>query len=638
MALSNNVIGAINFVAMLLSIPIIGAGIWLANQPDNSCVKILQWPVIVLGVLILVVALAGFIGGFWRIPWLLIAYLVGMLILIILLACLVVFVYMVTMRGSGHLEPSRAYLEYHLEDFSGWLQRRVRSSFKWERIKICLSSTDICTQLNQTYTMAIDFFNSHLTPIESGCCKPPTECGYTFVNPTNWISPINNIADPDCIQWSNDQTQLCYNCNSCKAGLLANIKQEWRKADIILLITLIALICVYLVGCCAFRNAKTEDIFRKYKQGCRHLCKSSDEICPIFYCLVHENIDFNGKLKLILIKEGTQFIVIRVPLAGLKLGNITLNIFFIFSCTLSLFYAIPFPVICHYSIRFIRPQRKDILIILDLTDMAANSTIVGVINFITLLLSIPVIGAGIWLANEPDNACVKILQWPLIILGTSIAVVALLGFVGGCWRITWLLIFYLFAMFILILVFACLVVLIYLITNQGSGHPAPGRIYLEHDLDDFSGWLRRKVTNPYKWDRIRSCLNSTDMCSELNQRYRIAQDFFNARLTSIQYGCCMPPAECGYSYINPTYWLTPNNTAASMDCLQWSNDQMQLCFHCDSCKAGLLANLTKEWRSVDIILFITLVVLICVYLIGFCFALRKSKTGDTSPRRHKQNT
>ncbi|XVF52345.1 hypothetical protein PTKIN_Ptkin05aG0011200 [Pterospermum kingtungense] len=267
MALSNNVIGAINFVAMLLSIPIIGAGIWLANQPDNSCVKILQWPVIILGILILVVALAGFIGGFWRIPWLLIAYLVGMLILIILLACLVVFIYMVTIRGSGHPEPSRAYMEYHLEDFSIWLQRRVRSSYKWERIKVCLSSTQICAQLNQTYTMAIDFFNSHLTPIESGCCKPPTLCGYTFVNPTNWISPINNIADPDCIQWNNDQTELCYSCNSCKAGLLANIKEEWRKADIILLITLIALICVYVIGCCAFRNAKTEDIFRKYREG-----------------------------------------------------------------------------------------------------------------------------------------------------------------------------------------------------------------------------------------------------------------------------------------------------------------------------------------------------------------------------------
>ncbi|OMO93309.1 Tetraspanin [Corchorus olitorius] len=166
--------------------------------------------------------------------------------------------------------------------------------------------------------------------------------------------------------------------------------------------------------------------------------------------------------------------------------------------------------------------------------MAERNTVVGTINFITLLLSIPIIGAGIWLTNEPDNTCVKILQWPLIILGISISVVALLGFIGGCWRITWLLILYLVAMFFLILLFAAMVVLIYLITNKGPGHPAPGRSYVEHDVDDFHGWLRRKVATPYKWDSIRACLNSTDMCSELNQRYRIAQDFFNARLTSIQ--------------------------------------------------------------------------------------------------------
>lgn len=61
-----------------------------------------------------------------------------------------------------------------------------------------------------------------------------------------------------------------------------------------------------------------------------------------------------GKLKLILIEEGTQFIVIRVPPAGLKLENITLNSFFIFSFTL----AIPFPLIRHYCIRFIDPREK----------------------------------------------------------------------------------------------------------------------------------------------------------------------------------------------------------------------------------------------------------------------------------------
>ncbi|XP_027361027.1 protein TORNADO 2-like [Abrus precatorius] len=267
MAMSNNVIGAINFIAVLLSIPIIGAGIWLLNEPANSCVKFLQWPVIILGVLILVVALSGFIGAFFRISWLLIFYLIAMLVLTILLVCLVVCIYMVTLRGHGNIEPNRAYLEYRMDDFSGFLRRRVRSSFKWDRIRSCLSQTNMCADLNQSYRMAQDFFNAHLTPMQSGCCKPPTQCAYTFVNPTYWISPINTAADMDCLQWSNDQTQLCYNCDSCKAGLLANLRKEWRRANVILIITVIVLIAVYLIGCCAFRNAKTEDLFRKYKQG-----------------------------------------------------------------------------------------------------------------------------------------------------------------------------------------------------------------------------------------------------------------------------------------------------------------------------------------------------------------------------------
>ena len=53
-------------------------------------------------------------------------------------------------------------------------------------------------------------------------------------------------------------TQLCYNCNSCKAGLLAELKKEWSRANAILIIILIALIIVYLVGFFAFRHAMTE--------------------------------------------------------------------------------------------------------------------------------------------------------------------------------------------------------------------------------------------------------------------------------------------------------------------------------------------------------------------------------------------
>ncbi|KAH9617857.1 hypothetical protein KSS87_012027 [Heliosperma pusillum] len=267
MALSNNVIGAINVVAMLLSIPIIGTGIWLANETESSCVKVLQWPVIIIGLLILIIAILGIIGGFWRIGPLLIIYLVGMLVMLILLTAVVVCVFMVTARGAGHLAPSRAYLEYKLEDFSGWLRLKVQGPFKWAGIKRCLSDTSICADLNQTSTSALNFFNAPLSPIESGCCKPPTECGYTFVNPTYWISPIDTAADMDCLAWNNDQNLLCYSCDACKAGLLASLRKEWRQANIILTVTLVALVCVYLIGCCAFRNAKTEDLFRKYKQG-----------------------------------------------------------------------------------------------------------------------------------------------------------------------------------------------------------------------------------------------------------------------------------------------------------------------------------------------------------------------------------
>ncbi|XP_008796279.1 protein TORNADO 2-like [Phoenix dactylifera] len=267
MALSSTVIASINFVAMLLSIPVIAAGIWLSVQTDNSCVKLLQWPVIVLGIAILVVAFAGFVGAFWRMPWLLLFYLVAMFVLILLLASLVIFIYVVTNRGEAHLAPGRVYLEYRLEDYSGWLRQRVQGSHKWDRIKKCLSSTSTCAELNQTYREAQDFFNARISPLESGCCKPPTQCGYTFVNPTYWISPISITFDMDCVLWSNNQTQLCYSCSSCKAGLLANLRKEWRRADLILVVTLLALICVFVMGCYALRTTRTGELFRRYKQG-----------------------------------------------------------------------------------------------------------------------------------------------------------------------------------------------------------------------------------------------------------------------------------------------------------------------------------------------------------------------------------
>lgn len=269
MAVSNNIIAFINFLSILCSVPIIAAGIWLASRPDNECVRLARWPLLLLGVLLFLVSLAGFAGAYWNHQCLLASYLFAMAALIVALLIFLVFAFVVTRPDGAYPVPGRAYDEYRVEGFSAWLRSYVAEGRNWERIRVCLSGSDVCGKLakDEAYFTADQFFQTHISPLQSGCCKPPTACGYTYVNPTLWINPGDPAADPDCSAWSNDQSQLCYGCNSCRAGTLGNLRKEWRKANVALIVATVALIFVYVIGCSAFQNAQTEDLFRRYKQG-----------------------------------------------------------------------------------------------------------------------------------------------------------------------------------------------------------------------------------------------------------------------------------------------------------------------------------------------------------------------------------
>ncbi|KAI3866488.1 hypothetical protein MKX03_023179 [Papaver bracteatum] len=269
MALSNNITALLNFIALLCSIPIIGSGIWLSSKPDNECISLFRWPILFLGILILFVSLAGFVGAYWNKPGLLACHLFCMSILIVALLFAVVFAFIVTRPDGSYLVPGRGYKEYKLDGFNNWLQNYVNKGGNWRKIKTCLSASNVCDKVSQhNYISADQFFMSHdISPLQSGCCKPPTVCGYGYVNPILWLNPTNPTADPDCYVWNNDQSQLCYGCNSCKAGLLGNLRKEWRKANVVLIISVVILIFIYVIGCCAFKNAQTEDLFDRYKQG-----------------------------------------------------------------------------------------------------------------------------------------------------------------------------------------------------------------------------------------------------------------------------------------------------------------------------------------------------------------------------------
>ncbi|KAL9224607.1 hypothetical protein vseg_000626 [Gypsophila vaccaria] len=266
MGCSNNVLAILNTIVFILSIPILGGGIWLSRHATTVCEHYLQKPVIVLGVFLLLVALAGITGACCRLNWLLWVYLLVMFILILLLTAFTVFAFVVTNKGAGQAVSGRGYKEYRVADYSNWLRNRVEDDNNWRNIRSCLVDGKVCRSLeDQKNTPSAQFFAKNLTPIQSGCCKPPEVCNFQYVSPTTWTKPATaNNTNPDCNAWSNDQTALCYSCQSCKAGVLQNLKGQWKKVAVINIVFLIFIIIVYSIGCCAFRSNRWDNSYKPY--------------------------------------------------------------------------------------------------------------------------------------------------------------------------------------------------------------------------------------------------------------------------------------------------------------------------------------------------------------------------------------
>lgn len=80
------------------------------------------------------------------------------------------------------------------------------------------------------------------------------------MNETGWDTRGGMIGpNQDCMVWSNDQSMLCYQCSSCKAGVLGSLKKSWRKVSVINIVVLIILVIFYVIAYAAYRNVKRID-------------------------------------------------------------------------------------------------------------------------------------------------------------------------------------------------------------------------------------------------------------------------------------------------------------------------------------------------------------------------------------------
>ncbi|XP_078435823.1 tetraspanin-3-like [Wolffia australiana] len=267
---TNRLVGGINFVIFLVSIVLLGAGIWLSSKASTTdCLKLLQWPIIILGAALMAISLLGFLAIYLHLPFLLILYLVAVFLLVVALLGFTIFAFVVTAKGGGRPAPGVAFLEYHLEDYSGWLKNRVSDPGQWRKIRSCLVGSKTCKKMGRLVVVlggppgSISpeppelFFRRDLPPVESGCCKPPMECQFTYMNETVWVGATAAVvaAQRDCEKWSNDQGVLCYECNSCKASVLEMVKKRWKKVGVISIVVIVVLLVLFAMACLALRRS-----------------------------------------------------------------------------------------------------------------------------------------------------------------------------------------------------------------------------------------------------------------------------------------------------------------------------------------------------------------------------------------------
>ncbi|KAL6594703.1 hypothetical protein ACP70R_048441 [Stipagrostis hirtigluma subsp. patula] len=255
----------------------LGVGIFVAQNISGVCTGVLLWPIFAFSLLLLIMPILIYYLGKLsdeeqRYDMKICKRFVFWYIFVVLLA-LFVFVVIGYIAVGGSDISSNKVREYDLKDYSGWLKGRTADQQYWDRLSACLRRKHACKRMTTRQLVRdpgtgifVPETSSEerrqarnnpddppptITPIESGCCKPPSSCGFTYVNGTTWTPAPGAPAvetDVDCSRWSNDQQNLCFQCDSCKAGLLANIKKVWSVAGLVLLIdVLLTIICSFLI-------------------------------------------------------------------------------------------------------------------------------------------------------------------------------------------------------------------------------------------------------------------------------------------------------------------------------------------------------------------------------------------------------
>ncbi|XP_060171200.1 tetraspanin-8-like [Lycium barbarum] len=252
---SNCFLTLLNFVTLVASIILIMMAMSFNMHSNESlCQKELQKPLMILGVTLLVLSLMGIVGAACHVSFLLWIYLFLLFLVIIGMMIYSIFSIVYTLNHLDDKKPEKGDWEDKLQEYSQWMKNRMPGERHWDKIKSCMVDAKFCNYLPRDRSE--EFYKTKMNPIQSGCCKPPTYCNFQFQNATSWIVPKIGpvVGDPDCKAWSNEQKEMCYNCNSCKKSFFDNLKKYYKHSSLISFCIFVILSIVYSIGCCALTN------------------------------------------------------------------------------------------------------------------------------------------------------------------------------------------------------------------------------------------------------------------------------------------------------------------------------------------------------------------------------------------------
>ncbi|KAM3307950.1 tetraspanin-8 [Capsicum chacoense] len=262
---SNFIISFVNVLTFMIAIMAIGFGLWFkADEGKSLCQKSLYMPLLLFGVAILVLSLLGLIGSCCRASFFLWIYLFFLFLLIVGMICFSIFTILVANKSVSKALSVKGGNDAKFGDWGHWLEKHIVNDKNWGEIKSCMVTFKYCQTMPRGKSG--DFYKYSLPPAQSSCCKPPTYCGFEFTNATYWTMPKSGPAVPhsDCKTWSNSQTELCFNCQSCKTSFVDAIQRNWNRMALTNFCIFVLIIIIYSIGCCALRNNRSKGYYKPY--------------------------------------------------------------------------------------------------------------------------------------------------------------------------------------------------------------------------------------------------------------------------------------------------------------------------------------------------------------------------------------